>query len=136
MKIDYLYAAIFVSNIEASESFYTKVLDREPDDRPMDTLVQWRGFSNAGIQLFKDAAKAGKSTMTIVVSDIETTKLFLKDLGMDLGQTQQGEFGKIFHLSDPDGNSIAFAEPPKDSAKQADGRAVALGVMQSPRAFQ
>ena len=33
MKIDYLYAAIFVSNIEASESFYSKVLDREPDDK-------------------------------------------------------------------------------------------------------
>lgn len=136
MKINYLYAAMIVSTIEASESLYTKVLDREPDDRPMDTLVQWRGFSNAGIQLFKDAAKAGNSTMTIVVSDIEKAKLFLKGQGIDLGQTQQGEFGKIVQLSDPDGNNITFAEPPKDSAKQAHGRAVALGVMQSPGAFQ
>ena len=91
MKIDYLYAAIFVSNIKASESFYSKVLDREPDDRPMDTLVQWHGFSNAGIQLFKDATKAGNSTMTIVVSDIKKTELFLKDLEIDLGQTQKGK---------------------------------------------
>jgi predicted enzyme related to lactoylglutathione lyase len=119
MKIDYLFAAMFVSNIEASESFYTKVLSREPDDRPMDTLVQWRGFSNAGIQLFKDAAKAGNSTMTIVVSDIEKTKLILKNQGIDLGHAQQGEFGKIAQLSDPDGNNITFAEPPENSAKRA-----------------
>jgi predicted enzyme related to lactoylglutathione lyase len=115
MKIDYLFAAMFVSNIEASESFYTKVLSREPED----TLVQWRGFSNAGIQLVKDAAKAGNSTMTIVVSDIEKTKLILKNQGIDLGHAQQGEFGKIAQLSDPDGNNITFAEPPENSAKRA-----------------
>jgi len=106
-----------ISNIEASESFYSKVLGREPNDRPMNALVQWRGYSNAGIQLFKDAAKVGNITMTIVVSDIEQTKLFLKDRFPVLGQTQQEEYGKIFQLSDPDGNNLTFAEPPKDSDK-------------------
>ena len=110
---------MFVSNIEASESFYTKLLGREPDDRPMETLVQWRGFSSAGIQLFKDAAKAGNSTLTLVVSDLEKTKLLLNDQGIDLVQIQQGDFGKIAKLSDPDGNNITLAEPPKNSAKNA-----------------
>ncbi|MEP7073512.1 MAG: hypothetical protein ABI727_04950 [Nitrosospira sp.] len=118
MKIDYLYAAMVVTDIEASEAFYSKLLSREPDDRPMDTLVQWRGFSNAGIQLFKDAAKAGNSVMTIVVSDIEETKLSLKNQGIVLGEIQQGVFGKIGQLSDRDGNGITFTEPPKNAAQQ------------------
>ena len=118
MKIDYLYAAMVVTDIEASGAFYSKLLSREPDDRPMDTLVQWRGFSNAGIQLFKDAAKAGNSVMTIVVSDIEETKLSLKNQGIVLGEIQQGVFGKIGQLSDLDGNGITFTEPPKNAAQQ------------------
>lgn len=118
MKIEYLFAAMIVSDIEASESFYSKILGCKPDDRPMDTLVQWRTFSHAGIQLFQDAAKAGNSTMTIVVSDIETTRVFLKNQGIHPGQVQQGDFGKILQLSDLDGNNMTFAEPPIDSPKQ------------------
>jgi catechol 2,3-dioxygenase-like lactoylglutathione lyase family enzyme len=117
MKIDYLYAAVIVKDIEASEAFYTKVLGRQPDDRPMGTLVQWRGFSDAGIQLFEDPAKAGNGRMTIVVSDVGKTGLSLHEQGIDLGEVQQGDFGKIAQLSDPDGNLITFAEPPKKGAK-------------------
>lgn len=113
MTIDYLYAAAVVKDIDASAAFYAKVLGREPDDRPMDTLVQWRGFSNAGIQLFKDPAKAGNSIMTLVVADMEKTGQSLKAQGLDLGQIKQGDFGRIAHLNDPDGNVITFAEPPK-----------------------
>ena len=119
LKIGYLFAAMFVSNLEASEAFYTKVLGREPDDRPADRLIQWRGVSNAGIRLFEDTAKAGRSTMTIVVADIERTKRFLNVHGIDLGQTLQGDFGRIVQLGDPDKNSITFAEPPRLSVKHA-----------------
>ena len=118
MKIDYLYAAIVVTDIDASKDFYAKVIGRLPDDTPMDTLVQWRGFSNAGIQLFKDGAKAGNSMMTIVVSDVDETALSLKKHGIELGKVQKGAFGKIAQLSDPDGNLIFFAEPPKDGIKR------------------
>jgi predicted enzyme related to lactoylglutathione lyase len=114
MKIDYLYAAVIVTDIEASEAFYAKILGRPPDDRPMDTLVEWGGFGSGGIQLFKDPARAGNSIMTIVVSDVEKAGLSLKENGIDFGQIQQGNFGRIAQLSDPDGNMITFAEPPKD----------------------
>ena len=117
LKIDYLYAAIVVTDIDAATDFYTKIIGRQPDDRPMDTLVQWRGFSDAGIQLFLDNAKAGNSMMTIVVSDVEKTALSLKKQGIELGKVQKGDFGKIAQLSDSDGNLISFAEPPKARAK-------------------
>ncbi len=47
MKIDCSIGAMFVLNIGVAESLYTKKLDREPDDRPMGTLAQWRSFGSA-----------------------------------------------------------------------------------------
>lgn len=49
MKIDYVYAAMIVLDLEVTGLFYTKVLGRKPDRRPVDTLVQWRGLRNSGI---------------------------------------------------------------------------------------
>ena len=117
LKIDYLFAAIVVTDIDASADFYAKIIGRQPDDRPMDTLVQWRGFSNAGIQLFKDSAKAGNSLMTIVVSDVEKTVQSLKKQGLEPGKIQKGGSMRMAQLSDPDGNVIFFAEPPEAPAK-------------------
>ncbi len=113
MKIQGLYAAMFVKNIASSSEFYSKVLGRGPDDKPMDTLVQWRGFGSAGIQLFQDPSKAGKGIMTIVVPDLDATKSLLDTHSIEIDQIQQGDFGKISHLADPDGNVITLAEPPK-----------------------
>ena len=113
MEIQGLYAAMFVKNIASSSQFYSSVLGREPDDRPTDTLIQWRGFGSAGIQLFQDPSKAGKSIMTLVVRDLAATKSVLDAQRIKIGPIQQGDFGKIAHVTDPDGNVITLAEPPK-----------------------
>jgi hypothetical protein len=44
------------------------------------------------------------------------TVAVLQGKGIRLGEIQQGDFGKIAQLHDPDGNTIAFAEPPKTQA--------------------
>lgn len=113
MKIDYLFAAMMVKDLKKAEAFYTKVLGREPDDRPMATLVQWRGFSKAGVQLFQDAKNSGGGRMTVVVRDVEKVRATFDQRGIALGKTIPGDFGKIAQLSDPDGNLITFAEPPQ-----------------------
>lgn len=113
MDIDGLFAALCVTDIDASAAFYAKVLGREPDDRPMETLVQWRGFGGAGIQLVRDTGRAGRSLMTVVVSDIDGARAALAAAGVELGDTRQGDFGRIAQLEDPDGNVVTLAEPPK-----------------------
>lgn len=113
MDIQGLYAAVFVRDIAAASTFYAKVLGRPPDDRPMETLVQWRGFGNAGIQLFRDAAKAGRGVMTLVVPDMDAEAVRLRVQGIRMDTVQTGVFGRISHITDPDGNLITLAEPPK-----------------------
>lgn len=113
MEVQGLYAVANVDDLPRSEDYYTKLLGREPDDRPIDGMIQWGGFRSAGIQLFADHDRAGQSVMTIVTPDIEKTKRSLEAQGIDLGRIERGPFGAIAQLDDPDGNRINLAEPPK-----------------------
>jgi catechol 2,3-dioxygenase-like lactoylglutathione lyase family enzyme len=123
MNIQGLYAAVFVRDIATSSDFYSSVLGRAPDDKPMATLVQWRGFGSAGIQLFQDPSKAGKGVMTLVVRDLVATKSLLDAEKIKVDGIQQGNFGKIAHVKDPDGNVITLAEPPKGFSEKRDNEA-------------
>src|SRR5690606_13366081 len=44
MKLQKIYAALLTADLAAAEGWYTKLLGRGPDNRPMDTLVQWELF--------------------------------------------------------------------------------------------
>ena len=114
MNIQGLFAAASVADMERAEAFYTALLGRGPDDRPMDSLIQWRPLDGAGIQLFHDADKAGNSSMTIVTPDMAAARSELASNGLELEDDVQGDFGVIAQISDPDGNRITLAEPPRD----------------------
>jgi predicted enzyme related to lactoylglutathione lyase len=113
MQIQGLYASIYVADLKVAEDFYTRLLGRGPDDRPLETMVQWRGIGTAGIQLFLDKGHAGHGVMTIVTPDIEATKTALKAKSIDLGEIRRGGYGAIANLQDPDSNRLNIAEPPK-----------------------
>lgn len=114
LNVQGLYAAMLVSDLKAAEAFYTRVLGRGPDDRPMPSLIQWRGFGMAaGIQLFEGSGTPGGSRMTLVLPDLRRAKEQLAGRGVTLGDISQGDYGRIAQLADPDGNTITFAEPPK-----------------------
>ena len=114
MEIQFIYAAMAVKDLKAAEDWYAKVIDRPADDHPMETLVQWRGWSTAGIQLFKDdGGRAGHGRMTLVTPDMNAARDRLADAGVTLGEISQGDYGRIAQLTDPDGNRITLAEPPK-----------------------
>lgn len=117
MDVQFVFAAMRVSDLDAATVFYTSLLGREPDDRPMETLVQWR-YAHAGIQLFTDADKAGRGTMTLVVPDMDVAGERLAAAGIDIGSIEQGDYGRIARFADPDGNDIVLAEPP---ARPMDG---------------
>lgn len=111
MEIQFLYAAMRIKDLASATAFYAKVLGREPDDRPMETLVQWR-YAHAGIQLFADADEAGHGSMTLVVPDMEAARAELAGRDIDIGPIRRGDYGRIARFADPDGNAIVLAEPP------------------------
>lgn len=113
MKIQGIYAAIATKNMKAAETFYTGLFERGPDDRPMDSLIQWRNVSGANVQVFLNEKNAGSSMSTIVVPDMDEARKSLDAIGIKLGNVAKGDFGRVAHLRDPDGNQLTLAEPPR-----------------------
>ncbi len=112
MQIQGLYAALATANMEIAEAFYTQLFDREPDDRPMDGLIQWRNVAGANIQIFFDKMHAGSGRLTIVVPSMDDARQSLQVLGVNLTGESRGDYGRIAQMRDPDGNHITLAEPP------------------------
>jgi catechol 2,3-dioxygenase-like lactoylglutathione lyase family enzyme len=121
MRIQAIYAALATIDIERSERFYVHLFGRDPDDRPMAGLIQWRDVAGANIQLFLDETNAGSGRLTIVVPDMSEARRSLEAIGVALSGERQGDYGKIGQLIDPDGNRITLAEPP--SSIQRSGEA-------------
>ena len=109
----YIFVAIDLWNeTHLAEKFYTQLFDREPDDRPMKGLIQWRNVAGANIQLFHDKENAGSGRLTIVVPKMDEARRSLEAIGVKLTGESQGDYGRIARFADPDGNRITLAEPP------------------------
>ena len=113
MDVIGLYAAVCARDMAAAEGWWSRLLGRGPDDRPMDGLIQWRGYGQAGIQIFQDDALAGKGRTTLVVRDMAAERARLETVGIRLEPDIRGDFGVIAQAADPDGNQVTLAEPPK-----------------------
>lgn len=112
MQIPAIYAALATANMDRAEQFYTQLFERRPDDRPMDGLIQWRGIAGANIQIFHDQENAGSGRMTVVVPKMDHARRSLEEIGVSTSGENQGDYGKIAQVTDPDGNLITLAEPP------------------------
>lgn len=113
MDTQQIFAVACVSDMGRSVKWYSSLFGREPDDRPMDGLVQWRIGQSAGLQLVLDAAKSGNSLITIVTPKMDAAREGLAAAGLDLEPDIQGDYGIIAQISDPDGNRLTLAEPPR-----------------------
>lgn len=113
MEIQGIYAALATADMTRAENFYAHLFGRAPDDRPMDFLIQWRDVAGANVQVFHDPENAGGGRLTIVVPKMEDARKSLQKIDVELSGAAEGEYGKIAQITDPDGNRITLAEPPK-----------------------
>jgi hypothetical protein len=70
MNLQKTYTALLTSDLASAEGWYTKLLGRAPDFRPMDTLVQWELSGQGGVALSTDDDIAGRGVMFLVVDDV------------------------------------------------------------------
>jgi catechol 2,3-dioxygenase-like lactoylglutathione lyase family enzyme len=112
MKLQKIYTAFLTTDLAAAEAWYTKVLGRGPDNRPMNTLVQWELFDRVGLGLSTDAEIAGNGVMFLYVEDVAAERRRLKGLGIVLGDDIKGDYSTLAQVRDPDGNVLTLATPP------------------------
>jgi catechol 2,3-dioxygenase-like lactoylglutathione lyase family enzyme len=112
MRIQKIYASLLAADLAASERWYTKLLGRGPDHRPMDSLIQWELFDQAGLMLASSEEIASKGVAFLYVDDVAAERRRLKDVGIILGDDIAGDYSTLAQVRDPDGNLITLATPP------------------------
>jgi predicted enzyme related to lactoylglutathione lyase len=112
MKLHKIYTSLLAADLVSAERWYTKLLGRGPDHRPMDTLVQWELFDWGGLMLSDSDEIAGKGVMFLYVDDLAAERIRLQGHGITLGDDIPGDYSTLAQLRDPDGNLITMATPP------------------------
>ncbi|NEW38164.1 VOC family protein [Nocardia cyriacigeorgica] len=112
MNVQKIYPALLTADLAAAEDWYTKLLGRAPDHRPMPTLVQWELSGHSGLMLSSSDEIAGRGVMFLYVDDVAAERRRLHDLGIVLGENIEGDYSTLAQVRDPDGNMVTLATPP------------------------
>jgi|SRR5688572_25678391 catechol 2,3-dioxygenase-like lactoylglutathione lyase family enzyme len=112
MNVQKTYTSFLTADLAAAEKWYTKLLGRAPDNRPMKTLVQWELSDQSGLALSSDDEIAGEGVVFFYVDDVAAERRRLKGLGIELGDDIEGDYSTLAQVRDPDGNVITLATPP------------------------
>jgi catechol 2,3-dioxygenase-like lactoylglutathione lyase family enzyme len=97
-----LFGGIPVADFEAALPWYERLLGHPPDMVPKEGEACWKLSDEAWIYVVRDAERAGKALITVIVEELPAAA------------GQHGEEGGLQTLvvADPDGNEIKFARPP------------------------
>jgi catechol 2,3-dioxygenase-like lactoylglutathione lyase family enzyme len=110
--ISHLFAGVPVSDLDASIYWYTRFFGRPPDWRAGDEIL-WEIDEHAWLFIEPNAARAGAGRITLEVAGLDA---LLERLAADRIEHEPIETysNGVRHVNvpDPDGNAIAFAEPP------------------------
>ena len=112
MNVHKTYSALLTKDLAAAERWYTKLLGRAPDHRPMATLLHWDLFDHGGLALSTDEEIAGRGVMFLYVDDVAAERRRLRDLGIAVGDDIEGDYSTRAQVRDPDGNLLTLATPP------------------------
>lgn len=103
-----VYANCTVSDLSRAERWYSRLLDREPDARPMEGLLEWHLGDATGLQVWSEPDRAGQSTAVLAETDLDAAAGRLTAAGVDHGGPEPGGGTRILQLADPDGNRVVL----------------------------
>ena len=110
--ITHLYAGVPGSDLDASIEWYGRFFERAPDFRAGDEVL-WEIDEHATLFIEPNAAQAGAGRITFSVTGLDELLVRLTAQGIKSEAIETYANGvRHAKVPDPDGNSIAFAEPP------------------------
>jgi catechol 2,3-dioxygenase-like lactoylglutathione lyase family enzyme len=110
--ITHLYAGVPVSDLEAGVVWYTRFFGRPPDMRAGDEIL-WEVNEHATLFIEPNAGQAGTGRITFAVAGLDALLETLADRRVEHEPIEIYSNGvRHVKIPDPDGNAIAFAEPP------------------------
>jgi catechol 2,3-dioxygenase-like lactoylglutathione lyase family enzyme len=110
--ITHLIAGVPVSDLDASIDWYTRFFGRPPDLRAGDEIL-WDVDEHATLFIEPNAVQAGAGRITLAVAGLDALLDRLADQQIEHEPIETYSNGvRHVKVPDPDGNAIAFAEPP------------------------
>jgi catechol 2,3-dioxygenase-like lactoylglutathione lyase family enzyme len=107
-----LFAGVPVSDLEASIDWYTRFFGRPPDMRVGEEIL-WEIDEHATLFIEPNAAHAGTGRITFAVTGLDALLERLAAASIEHEPIETYSNGvRHVNIPDPDGNAIAFAEPP------------------------
>jgi catechol 2,3-dioxygenase-like lactoylglutathione lyase family enzyme len=110
--LTHLYAGVPVSDLDASIDWYTRFFGRPPDLRVGDEIL-WEVGEGATLFIEPNAARAGSGRITFAVTGLDALlgRLAAERIEHEPVETYSNGVRHVT-IPDPDGNAIAYAEPP------------------------
>jgi catechol 2,3-dioxygenase-like lactoylglutathione lyase family enzyme len=106
-----LFAGLVVADIGAGRGWYERLFGREPDLVPHEREVAWQLAEASWVYVLEDPERAGGGLITLVVEDLDAEVAPLRERGVEVELVTEGRVQKAV-VTDPDGNTIAFGQPP------------------------
>jgi catechol 2,3-dioxygenase-like lactoylglutathione lyase family enzyme len=119
VEIKNALAGVAVTNLEASVRWYSRLIGRDPDQRLMPEVAEYRFPTGGWCQLFEDQQRAGQSSCTFVVHRLDEALAAVKAAGIDHSEPMRTELVDTAIVTDPDGNQIVFAQAKSPANKVA-----------------
>ncbi|GAA0357590.1 VOC family protein [Microbispora corallina] len=111
MTMELLFAGVAVEAFPGAVEWYSRLFGRAADVVVTDQEIMWRIADTAWLYVIEDAGRAGRSLVTISVSDLDQTVADLDARGISSGRIETvGDAGRKATVTDPEGNSIAFIQ--------------------------
>jgi catechol 2,3-dioxygenase-like lactoylglutathione lyase family enzyme len=108
MNLQRTDSSLLTADLAAAEGWYTKLLGRRPDHRPMPTLLQWELSDEGGLMLSSSEEIAARGAVFLYVDDLAVERRRLDGLGIALGDDNEREYSTLAQVRDPDGNLITL----------------------------
>jgi hypothetical protein len=108
MSIRNALAGVAVRDLGASLRWYEHLLD-DTAFRPMKEVGEFHFERGGSLQVFEDNRRAGASSVTLAVSDLDEQLDDLKKKGIPTDQVTRTDQVSTAVIQDPDGNQIVFA---------------------------
>ncbi|SFQ20937.1 hypothetical protein SAMN05421810_105180 [Amycolatopsis arida] len=109
MTIEHVLAVVPVADITTAREWYERLFGRAPDNRPMESLAEWRLTGSGWLQVWQDPDRAGNGLVNLAVTDLAAHRDELAARDLTAGEIQQVNKGvEVSALTDPDGNRITL----------------------------
>lgn len=111
MSICNALASVPVNDLQRASQWYERLFGRAADSKPMREVAEWKFERGGWLQVYQLPERAGKGSVTLVVSDIEEQIAELHKCGIETPPAMRNAQFNVVMIKDPDGNSIAFSQP-------------------------